>query len=144
MGDLEAYRPRRAIYGTLPTLIGYSLILEGETTLRLYISGDVDDGYTYWCNGTELVKYESAVDGRYFIQVSGINSLELFTKFDFKAFADGELQGRWVLSPMTYVRGVLQQDAPAEADVNLMKAIYAYNLAAQQYDDTNYGLDISW
>ncbi|MBP3936021.1 MAG: hypothetical protein IK954_00365 [Clostridia bacterium] len=144
VGDLEAYRPRRAIYGTLPTLIGYSLILEGETTLRLYISGDVDDGYTYWCNGTELVKYESAVDGRYFIQVSGINSLELFTKFDFKAFADGELQGRWVLSPMTYVRGVLQQDAPAEADVNLMKAIYAYNLAAQQYDDTNYGLDISW
>ncbi|MBQ2940282.1 MAG: hypothetical protein IJE00_07940 [Clostridia bacterium] len=144
VGDLEAYRPRRAIYGTLPTLIGYSLILEDETTLRLYISGDVDDGYTYWCNGTELVKYESAVDGRYFIQVSGINSLELFTKFDFKAFADGELQGRWVLSPMTYVRGVLQQDAPAAADVNLMKAIYAYNLAAQQYDETNYGLDISW
>ena len=144
VGDLDAYRPRRVTYGTPPTLIGYSLLLESNTTLRLYFSGEPTDNYTYWCNGKELTKYDSVVDGRYFVEVNDIGSLALFTKYDFKVFTDGELQGRWVISPMTYVRGVLLNTDAATTEVNLMKALYAYNQATQAYDSDNYGLDIQW
>ena len=84
------------------------------------------------------------MDGRYFVEVNDIGSLALFTKYDFKVFTGGELQGRWVISPMTYVRGVLLNTDAATTEVNLMKALYAYNQATQAYNSDNYGLDIQW
>ena len=45
---------------------------------------------------------------------------------------------------MTYVRGVLLNTDAATTEVNLMKALYAYNQATQAYNSDNYGLDIQW
>lgn len=138
--DLEAFRAVRVTTGTVPSFVGYSLLLEGETSLRLYFRGTVADGYTFWANGTELTLTQKG--SNYYAEIPDIGSLALFTRYDVKILKDGEVQGRMVVSPLTYALAIVESTNAAES--NLAKALYAYNLAAQNYNDVNFGLDIQW
>ena len=138
--ELAAFRAVRVTTGTVPTYVGHSLLLEGKTSLRLYFRGATTDGYTFWANGTELTLTQKG--GNYYAEIPDIGSLALFTRYDVKILKDGVVQGRMVVSPMTYALAIVE--STDEAESNLAKALYAYNLAAQNYNDVNFGLDIQW
>ena len=134
------FRAVRVTTGTVPTYVGHSLLLEGKTSLRLYFRGATTDGYTFWANGTELTLTQKG--GNYYAEIPDIGSLALFTRYDVKILKDGVVQGRMVVSPLTYALAIVE--STDEAESNLAKALYAYNLAAQNYNDVNFGLDIQW
>ncbi len=138
--ELEAFRAVRVTTGTVPSFVGYSLLLEGKTSLRLYFRGAAEDGYTFWANGTELTLTQKG--SNYYAEIPDIGSLALFTRYDVKILKDGEVQGRMVVSPLTYALAIVESADAAES--NLAKALYAYNRAAQAYDDVNFGMDIQW
>ena len=138
--ELAAFRAVRVTTGTVPTYVGHSLLLEGKTSLRLYFRGATTDGYTFWANGTELTLTQKG--GNYYAEIPDIGSLALFTRYDVKILKDGVVQGRMVVSPMTYALAIVE--STDEAESNLAKALYAYNQAAQNYNDVNFGLDIQW
>ena len=107
---------------------GASLLLDYETTLRVYykLTGDKTiDEYTFTINGEEVTPAEK--NGEYYIELKNIAAHKLNT---FHQFTVGGLTLDY--SALSYVNTVLTKSTD-EVTINMVKALYAYNVAAQNY-----------
>ena len=128
--DVSAYATKLTGAAEGMTLKSISLLLQSETTLRVYFT--LDEGKT-------LADYTFAVDGkavtpvadgdRYFVEVAGIAAAELDENHVFNL---GGFQ--LTCSALTYVHNI-QNNAElfSEAVVNMVIALYEYNQAANAY-----------
>jgi hypothetical protein len=112
------------------TVKTYSLLLQSETTLRVYFT--LDEGksveeYAFTIDGKAV---QPVADGdRYFVEIAGIGAPELDEAHEFN------LGGiKLTVSAMSYINNV-QNNAEifGEAVVNMVKALYEYNQAANIY-----------
>ncbi|MDE5854452.1 MAG: hypothetical protein K2H19_05255, partial [Ruminococcus sp.] len=114
----------KQISGELPDGIEYygsSLLLESNTTVRHYFKA---------AKGTAVIAYDFSgyKDGYYYTDITGIPAGMLGTPQEKKI-------GDWSISysPMSYVYSVLNSDSTDKNLVNLCKALYLYQQAAEAY-----------
>ncbi|MDE7364202.1 MAG: hypothetical protein K2N27_04850 [Ruminococcus sp.] len=111
--------------GNLPKGIDYygsSLLLESNTTVRHYFK---------IAEGTDISKYNfKTKGGYYYTDITGIPAGMLGTPQEKKI-------GDWSISysPMSYVYSVLKSDSENQNLVNLCKALYLYQQAAEAYQN---------
>ena len=111
--------------GTLPDGMEYygsSLLLESETTVRHYFKVK---------NGTDVSKYGfKDKNGYYYKEIPNISAGQLGT-------AKVTTIDNWSISysPMSYVYSVLNSDSADKNLVNLCKALYLYQQAAEAYQN---------
>ena len=109
-------------------LYSASLLLNSETTLRLFFNGKISATH----NGKNLdVKQRS---GLYYVDIVGIAARELDDDVTI-TINDGTESANIVFSPMSYCQ-IVEQDTSGAYDTemkNLVRALYLYNKAADEY-----------
>ena len=108
-----------------------SLLLESTTTIRFYFNLDGSkpiDAYTFYVDGVEEVPVES--NGQYYVEKVNVAAKDLD---EMVTVTVGGLTARYC--GLSYVRqvAVLYPTYYSEALVNVAKALYAYNQAANAY-----------
>lgn len=109
-----------------------SLLLKSDTMLRFYLN--VEDG-------VDLSRYTATVNGasvdintdRKYVQVEGIAAKDLDNVYTL-VISDGANSKTITYSPLNYVKTVLQNPSVyGNSLVNVVKALYLYNSAANNY-----------
>ena len=114
------------------TLTSASLILESETTMRLFFTVknvDIED-VTFTCGDKVLTANKRG--NLYYVDVTNIAAKDLNKSFTV-SINDGAETYEVTYSPMNYCYNVLKSDAASETMKNVAKAIYLYNQAAIEY-----------
>ena len=140
--DVEA--AREAVSDRAPALncgesavegAGFSLVLDSETTLRLFLR--VRDGYTgdaaATCNGDDVACVQQT-SGRYLVEIADIPAFALGDTYDITISADGEATVS--LSALSYAYAVLNAESgPFDTDEARLAAtaLYRYYAAARAY-----------
>lgn len=110
-------------------VLGMSLILESETTIRMYFSAtNAIENYTFKIAEKEVEA--KAGDGYYYLELTNINAKDLDTMYAFE-ISDGENNFTLTYSALSYARTAI-----ATGDVELAKlaqALYLYNQASNAY-----------
>ncbi len=109
--------------------LGGNLILDSDTTLMVYFKSKNDlSGYKFTIDGKEV---EAEKDGTYYIlTLDGIEAKNLDKAYDF-AVSNGKNTLSVKYSALTYADSTISQK---NTDlINLMKAMYKYNVAADAY-----------
>ncbi|MBR3416776.1 MAG: hypothetical protein IKH09_08790 [Clostridia bacterium] len=114
---------------------GFSLVLDSETTLRLFLR--VRDGYTgdaaATCNGDDVACVQQT-SGRYLVEIADIPAFALGDTYDITISADGEATVS--LSALSYAYAVLNAESgPFDTDEARLAAtaLYRYYAAARAY-----------
>lgn len=109
-------------------LYSASLILNSETTLRLFFNGKITATY----QNEELKVYQRA--GLYYVDIVGIAAKDLDDDVTI-VINDGTEDAQITFSPMTYCQLVHNNNTGAYAEEmkNLARALYLYNQAANEY-----------
>jgi len=119
--------------GTLPNGIVYagsSLLLETNTTVRHYFSGDVS-GCTFELDGKALAP--KTKDGVSYVEITGIPGYSLGTPQTLKVTGNGKtFELRY--SALSYAQSALNK-SKSDKLKNLSKALYNYNSAIKTYFD---------
>lgn len=128
--ELDAYA--HSIVGSEEGIKVYSasLILESETVIRFYfqLTGDKTiEEYTFVINGKAMVP-ELSRDGTYYVDVPNISAKDLDT---FYTVSVGGLRVSYC--GISYVRMTLNYSGSSETLKELVRAVYAYNQAANTY-----------
>ena len=126
---LAAFASKTA--GTMPAgieLIGASLILEAETTIRVYFKADAIENYTFTVAGQEVTAI--AANGYYYLEITDISAKDLDTAYDF-VISNGTDAFTLTYSALSYAYTTTQA-ANAEI-VKVAQAMYLYNQAANAY-----------
>ena len=105
---------------------GATMVFAAKTAVRYYfnVTGDIQD-YTFTVNGSRLDPVEK--DGKYYIEVSGINPQDLDDAVEV------DINGTMTVtySPMNYI--VRMSAKGTNTLKELLSALYGYHLAAQDY-----------
>jgi len=111
-------------------IAGVSLILETETTLRIFyrVTNDANIAdYTFTVDGKEVTPTER--DGLYYVEVRNISAKDLDENHIFTA---GNITATY--NPLSYVHNVLSNAQTLDTKlVAVSKALYLYNQAANAY-----------
>ncbi len=116
----------------LVNLVGASLILKSETTLRYFFRVDpsVAESFTVTYNGAPLaVTYRS---GLYSVDVTDIAAPELDMEFTVTV-NDGVQEADVTYSPLTYCQSVRSKDTSTDILKDVCAALYLYNRAANRF-----------
>ena len=110
-------------------LVGYSLVLKSNTTLRLYFKSLGDSVPTVTIGGVKTTVLSKAVgdDTAYYVEITDIAANKLDTEY---AIVIGGVTVN--CSALSFVETVLTTDGADVATVNLVKALYLYNVAANR------------
>ena len=123
------------------TFASYDLILESETTLRLYFNvADIEnyDITVAYDDGTvrvfTLVPAYDDVNDRYYVDIPNIAAPLLDREYTVSVTNKTDnSQYSVTLSALCYISDVLESDATSEAQKNVVKALYLYNQAANTF-----------
>lgn len=126
---LESHRMTKT--GDIPTdltFMGITLILETETTLCLYFKAEDMSQYSFVLDGVAVTPEEVADQGLYCIRITNIAAKDLDAKHELV------INGSCTLSfeALSYAYTVLR-NGTNKAELNVVKALYKYNLAANAY-----------
>ena len=116
----------------LPTgvsFIGSTLMLKSETILMLYFESNND--LTFACGDYDVVS--SGSEGYKIAQIVGISAKDLLNSFTLTVNGTGTV----VYSPMNYCYNVLNSTTTSSDLKNVIKALYLYSQAAQNYLNSN-------
>lgn len=116
------------------TFVGSSLVLDSETTVKVYFTpaDDVDiNSLTFSLGEKTLTPVKS---GEYYvISITNIASNALDNKFEITVKENDTTKGTFTCSAYAYCYNVLKSDSCKEALKNVVKALYLYNVAADNY-----------
>ena len=124
--DFSVYAPTSASWSGNVTLSGISLITEANTTLRIYFKAETLPAVKV--NGQEVTP-ETLVQGEdtfYYVEMKDISAKDLDYVYTFE-FGEDNVS----CSALTY--GCTLTESSDAKSVNLLKALYAYNQAANTY-----------
>ena len=131
--DTSVYTQPTGITGF--TYVGSTLVLESETSFRLYFTSDNVDSLTI----SEKTKGELTIkegqgknEGRYYVQISNIAAKDLDSMYEF-TISNGTESTTAVHGPFGYIRWALANGS--ENLKYLVSALYYYNQAANDYFD---------
>lgn len=126
---IENYSVQRGQGTSKVKFYSASLILESETTLRLFFSGR-PASVTH--NGNELTINQRA--GLYYVDIPGISAKDLDEDVTV-VLSDGEITTNIVYNPMSYCQSILKaaDGMYPETMKDLVRALYLYNKAANAY-----------
>lgn len=113
-------------------LYGATLVLETETTMRLFFDCEADQ-LTVTRNGEQMEVVQDA-SGLCYVVITGIAAKDLDTEYTI-TINDGTETAEITYNPMTFCYNVLNAVAGTYSDelVNTAKALYHYNQAANAY-----------
>ena len=113
-------------------LLSASLILKSETTMRLYFQPDADvENLSITMNGQPMTVTKKS--NYSYVDVTNISAKDLDTNYTV-VVNDGFETVEVTLTPMTYCYNVLNNEsAYAQSLVDLCKALYLYNQAANDH-----------
>ena len=128
--DVDASAYERTITGSEEgiELKSVSLLLDSNTDVRFYfvLTGEKTiDAYTFVVNGEEVTPVEK--DGKYYVEVTGIAAHKLG---QMNTVTVGGLTVEY--AALSYVHTALKVSTD-EAVLNMVKALYAYAMAAEAY-----------
>lgn len=124
------------------TLNSYDLILESETTIRLYFTAESADNYdiTLSYNDGEkdrlftLVPAYDQANDRYYADIPNIAAAFIDREFTVKAVNKADNTEYSIkLSALCYISSVLESETATDAQKNVVKALYLYNQAANEF-----------
>lgn len=139
--DLASYAPEVAAGGEV-RLIGGTLTLNGNTTLRQYLtipSGKTAADYAFYVDGVKVTPEESAAGGCLVLSVKDIPAQELDTPHSFTVKDPGTeeiLVSVTDYSAMSYVYHQLPRSTD-ERLTHLLKSMYLFYSAAEAYFAAN-------
>ena len=136
--DTMEVKTEYTVASALEELIGKaSLILNSKTDFRQYLTTATMDGYTFKLSDTTLDLTTGVDNENGYVQVNNIPAAELDNAYVLTVSeTDGVEIGTVQFSPLNYVQGVLENvgtDAEDASLVNVAKALYWYNDAANDY-----------
>lgn len=123
------YRDTNAQGTNLVKLIGSSLILKSETTLRFYFTVTEDAAFTATYEGKELAV--GTKDGYHYVDVTNISAKNLDDSFTI-VISDGSSSANISRCPLSYCHDVVSTSSDAEL-LNVVRALYLYNEASNAY-----------
>lgn len=105
-----------------------TLILETETTLRLYFKSENIGNYTFKLDGSDVTLNTIAEEGLYYVEIANISAKNLDTMHTL------EINGECTLTfnSLSYAYAVLKTSNNDDL-CNVVKALYKYNEAANAY-----------
>jgi hypothetical protein len=110
-------------------LYSVGLLLKSQTVMRMFFKIDGVDAESVTFNGK---KADGIRDGLYYVDINNISAKNLDDEFVVEICVNGELVGNASYCPMRYVYNVIT-NSNDEALVNVVKALYLYNQAANNY-----------
>lgn len=129
--------------------IGTSLQLLANMNLRTYFSlkkGENIEDYTFAVEDETKAPQDSLEDihslipiavqqkgDYYYVQIAGINSVNLNHQFTIQICKNGQEIGRITAGPFAYIRSVLAASTTEQKLDDVVKAIYWYNVYASNY-----------
>ncbi|MDD3340377.1 MAG: hypothetical protein PHS82_16175 [Lachnospiraceae bacterium] len=111
---------------------GSSLVLESETTLRIYfniIDGSIDASKLTTDNGRIVKK----TDTLYYVEITNIQAGKLGTEQNVAVSYDGAVQFNLKESAFSYAQKMASKDSTSDTLKNLLKALYQYGTEADIY-----------
>lgn len=127
--DLSAYKATQSGEQDGVAVQGATLVLEGKTHIRIYFTANDMTGVVCKVGESEVTP-EALQDGRYVIMIENLTATELDTMYTIS------------IGDMTITYGALSYVAVAHDDANValanvVKALYAYSYAAEDYFKNN-------
>ena len=125
---LSKYKPEHTGTDEELKVIGFSLVLESSTAIKIYFSGDISSK-TFAADGIALLPQR--IDGSandYYIEEKDVVAKDLDKTYVF-TIGGHELK----ISALSYAYIVNADENAAAAYKNVIKALYAYNEAANEY-----------
>ena len=121
------------------TYVGASLILESETTLRVWFTVENSvDSYDVTCEDKTLTLEKNG--DYYCVDITDISAQKLndmYTICVSGESVDEPADGSLEIAALTYCHNVLKNDTTDEDLLNVIKSIYLYNQAADDYLNKN-------
>lgn len=115
--------------------LSVSLVLESETSLRLYYSGEKTDVSVYDKDTNQDVAYRTGKKGgKYYIEIPNIAAPDLDRTFMI-VFADEGMVFFSALSFAELILGAYQNNNDKNVVCDMVRALYDYNQAANDYFD---------
>ena len=114
------------------TLTEITLILNTKTAFRLYFKADNIDAYSFVLDGNEVKPSYIAGENLYYIELVDIHAKELDTEHTLTINNGCDIS----FSALSYAYAVVKADKDANI-VNVCKALYLYNEAANAYFTNN-------
>ncbi|MGN0582481.1 MAG: hypothetical protein ACI4KB_07240, partial [Oscillospiraceae bacterium] len=105
-----------------------TLILETETTLRLYFKSDNIRNYTFKLDSTDAVLNEITEEGLYYVEIANISAKDLDKMHTLEINNNCTL----TFNALSYAYATVKADTN-ENICNVVKALYKYNEAAKAY-----------
>ena len=133
----DSYAPVTSGECTGLTWKGSSAMLTTTTGIRHYfeITGDISD-YTFTVEGTELTPELDSKTGYYYVLIDDIHAKDLDKAFALTVSHTDGTSYTVKYSVYSNVKLVLEDPDSTEEACNLMKAVYAYGIAAEEYFKT--------
>jgi len=110
------------------TLTEITLILNTRTAFRLYFKSDSIDSYSFVLDGNEVKPSYIADENLYYIELPDIHAKELDTMHTLTINGECDIS----FSALSYAYAVIKADSDTNI-VNVCKALYMYNEAANAY-----------
>ena len=125
--DLSVYKATISGEEENVTIAGTTLVLESKTTINIYFTADSLDGLTCVVNGAAVTPIQLE-GGQYVISISGIVSKDLDRVYSVQI-------GGYTVTycALSYVETTLSQGTENVALANLVKALYALSVEAEEY-----------
>ena len=132
--DLADHASTAAQGTDLAKLYAASLLLKSETSLRLFFQVADGAALSASCDGSDMTV--NSRSGLYYVDVTNISAKDLDEKVSV-AISDGTDSVEVGYDPMTYCYNVLNaaEGTYAESLLNVVRALYLYNQAANAYFD---------
>lgn len=125
--DLTAYAPTLVSSDENVVPYGMSLIVEEKTTIRFFFKVTGEMPTDFLANGEAVEAKADQTEGFYYIDLVDISAKDLDKDFEFQV-GNCKVQ----CSALTYGLSVLGMESDSKT-VNLVKALYAYNQAANEF-----------
>ena len=112
---------------------GATLLFCNQIALRYYFNADSVENIEFAVNSAS-VEAKQADNGRYYVEVSGINPQDYANSFVLTA-TKGEEVLTVSYSPMNYIVRMSAKDSTSDALKSLLTAMYGYYCAAARFED---------
>lgn len=126
--DLSNYAPTLVSADENVVPYGISLIVEDKTTIRFFFKVKGEMPEVFKADGKDVEVVADQMEGFYYIDLVDIDAKDLDKDFEFQV-GNCKVQ----CSALTYGLSVLGDSESDNKTVNLVKALYAYNQAANDY-----------
>ena len=115
-------------------LAGATLVLEGETTLRMFFEFEdsvVSDELKFVVNGVEQSHQTSG--SYYIVECKNIAATDLDTEYKVEVMLGEETKFEAYCSAMTFCYNALNNSTTSDTLKNVARALYLYNVSADMY-----------